>query len=165
MSEWFACPQCGKIHEGLPKDQAFKLPDEVWAIPEPDRSESAKWNTDLCQLGDRFFIRCLLPVPFAGSEDDYYGWGVWVEVDPAVFQRYLEIYDKDGSAEPEASGKLANSIPLYADSFGSTVTIGFGLPADRPTLTFSEDSNSLAHDQRVGLSQQKFHELLAMMDS
>ena len=156
----FQCPQCGKNHEGLPKDLAFKLPDELWAIPESERSQLARWDTDLCQMGHRFFIRCLLPVPFAGSETDYYGWGVWAEVDREVFFRYVQVYDQDASGDPPATGTLANSIPLYGDADRSQVTIHFGSHNDRPTLRFAELSNSLAHDQRHGLSQEKFHEIL-----
>lgn len=156
----FQCRQCGKTHTGLPKDQGFKLFDEVWAVPEPERSQRARWDTDFCQMGDRFFIRCLLPVPFAGSESDYYGWGVWAEVDREVFLRYVQLYDVDASGEPPATGTLANSVPLYGDADRAQVTIHFGSQNDRPTLTFEELSNSLAHDQRHGLSQEKFHDIL-----
>lgn len=139
------------------------MPDEVWALPEPERTQRARWNTDLCQMGDRFFIRCLLRVPFTGSKDDYFGWGVWAEVTRSVFDRYLEIYETDGSGEPPVTGTLANSIPPYRDADGSTVIVHFGPPDDRPTLTFADDCNSLAHDQIHGISQEKFHDILTTM--
>lgn len=155
----FQCGQCGKSHEGLPKDQGFKLPDEVWAIPQPERAQRAHWDTDLCQMDDRFFIRCLLQVPFAGSEGDYYGWGAWAEVDREIFVRYVGLYDANASGEPPAIGTLANSIPTYEDADRSQVMIHFGLQSDRPTLTFDKTSHSLAHDQRHGISQEKFHDI------
>lgn len=139
------------------------MPDDVWVIPEPERAQRARWDSDLCQMGDRFFIRCLLCVPFADSKDDYFGWGVWAEVDRAVFDRYLEIYEIDGSGEPPATGVLANSIPPYRDADGSKVIVHFARQDERPTLTFADGSNSLAHDQRHGLSQEKFHDILTTM--
>jgi hypothetical protein len=42
----FICSQCGEPHDGLPTDSAFKLPDEVWAIPEPERSSKAKFTSE-----------------------------------------------------------------------------------------------------------------------
>jgi hypothetical protein len=82
----FVCSQCGTTHDGLPTDRGYKLPDDVWAVPEPDRAARAYWNTDLCEMDDRFFIRGVLYVPSI-SRDGAFGWGVWVEVDRAVFKR------------------------------------------------------------------------------
>jgi hypothetical protein len=84
MGDGFVCGTCGKAHAGLPKDWAWKLPDEVWAIPEQERAAKAKFDSGLCKYGDHFFIRCVLAVQF-NDEDDYFGWGVWSEVDRAVF--------------------------------------------------------------------------------
>ena len=157
----FVCAQCGEDHAGFPKDQGYMLPDDVWATPEGEREKHADWSTDLCSMGDRFFLRALLEVPFTGS-DDYFGWGVWVEVAGPVFQRYVEIYEKDGSNEPTAVGILANQIPTYEDAYGEMVTITFGSPDARPTLRLNPDSrSSLAVDQREGMDQARYHDILA----
>src|SRR5215469_11890469 len=103
----FVCGTCGGTHDGFPTDRAWKLPDDVWAIPEPERSQVAKFDADLCQMGERHFIRCVLYVPFAQRDGDF-GWGIWVEVGPDDFFRYIEVYAKDGRGEPSAKGKLAN---------------------------------------------------------
>lgn len=89
-TESFVCAVCGESHSGLSTDTAFTLPDVVWAIPEPEREQHAKWTSDLCQMGERYFIRCLLPIEFT-DRPGYYGWGVWAEVDWLVFKRYLEL--------------------------------------------------------------------------
>ncbi|MEM9970383.1 MAG: hypothetical protein AAF762_04720 [Pseudomonadota bacterium] len=47
MSDHFTCEICGEEHGGLVTDQAYKLPDEVWAIPEAERSEKARFTDDL----------------------------------------------------------------------------------------------------------------------
>jgi hypothetical protein len=111
---------CGQHHDDLLTDQAYKLPDAVWAIPERDRAEKARFNSDLCQMGERYFIRCVLGVPFTESEGEF-GWGAWAEVDWSTFERYLELYDEDGSGEPPKDGILANDLPPYPSSIGSPV--------------------------------------------
>ena len=83
MSDHFVCATCGQSHDGLPTDLGFKLPDDVWAIPAPRREEVARFTDDLCQYGDRYFIRGLLLVPLPDMGSDF-GWGVWAEVDVAV---------------------------------------------------------------------------------
>jgi ribosomal protein L34E len=110
VTDHFLCGICGKEHAGVPTDHAYKLPDIVWAIPEPERSARAKFSSDLCQLGERYFIRGVLHVPFSEAEGDF-GWGVWAEVEWPVFERYLKLYDEDGSTEPaqysSGGGRLA----------------------------------------------------------
>jgi len=61
----FVCGTCGARHEGFLTDTGFKLPDEVFAIPEPDREKRAQWDLDACVLdSERFFLRCILRIPF-----------------------------------------------------------------------------------------------------
>jgi hypothetical protein len=117
MSSSFVCSTCGETHDGMPTDHGWKLPDVVWDIPDGERSARAKFNGDLCQFGDRFFIRCVLKLPF-NDQSGYYGWGVWVELAETAFHRYVEIYDKDGSGEPMVRGSIANEIPGYPATLG-----------------------------------------------
>lgn len=161
MAETFFCATCGREHEGLSKDRGFTLPDEVWAIPEAEREEQAHFNDDLCQWGDRHFIRCILPVPMKGS-DDYFGWGVWAEVDAEVFERYLDLYEEDGREEPLKPGKLANWLSPYpGTTLGTRLLIQFQTPDQRPTLTLPEsDKSRLAQEQRDGIDAARHHEIL-----
>jgi hypothetical protein len=156
----FVCPQCGTTHAGLPKDYGYKLPDEVWAIPHDERKSAAKFTSDLCQFGDRYFIRCLLKTPFVGS-DDYFGWGLWVETARSVFERYVALYDQDASAEPLYAGTIANRPTLYADALGADVLIQFGPSKDRPVIYFPAGARSaLAVEQREGLDLARYHAVL-----
>lgn len=160
MSNSFVCAQCGVTHEGLLTDYAWKLPDDVWAIPEAKRSDRATWDSDLCNMGDRFFIRCVLRVPFTEREGDF-GWGVWVEVDEEDFLRYVELYAVDGSSEPHKRGKLANLIPGYEDARSEPVSIQFAGATARPEVMTGKDSeSSLAHDQRRGMDDARYHDIL-----
>ncbi|AOF90069.1 DUF2199 domain-containing protein [Sinorhizobium sp. RAC02] len=160
MSGHFVCATCGQSHDGLPTDWAFKLPDDVWAIPAPGREEAARFTDDLCQYGERHFIRGLLSVPLPDMGSDF-GWGVWAEVDVAVFQRYLEFYDADGSSEPQYSGTLANSLPGYVSSLHAPVDIQFRNATQRPLFRLSErDQSTLAIEQRTGIDSARYHQIL-----
>lgn len=160
----FTCATCGKVHDGMPTDSGFTLPEDVWAIPEVDRASRAKWTSDLCQLGGRFFIRCLVRLPFLEREG-FYGWGVWAEVDWPTFQRYLELYEVDASNEPAASGTLANDIPTYESTIGLPIQIHFGTSTERPTISFANDEqHALAREARAGLTASRHHEFLAARD-
>lgn len=160
MSGHFVCATCGQSHDGLPTDWAFKLPDDVWAIPASLREEEARFTDDLCQYGDRHFIRGLLLVPLPDMASDF-GWGVWAEVDAAVFQRYHDLYDTDGSFEPLHSGTLANSLPGYASSLEMPVNIRFRDATQRPLFRLLErDQSVLAIEQRTGISSARYHQIL-----
>jgi hypothetical protein len=161
VTEAFVCGVCGKTHAGLPTDYGYKLPDEVWAIPEPERPERAKFTDDLCQYGGRCFIRCVLFLPFTEA-DGAFGWGVWVEVEWPVFERYLSLYEADGSGEPRHPGKLANALPGYDATLGTSVLIQFGSRTQRPSVyLLSDDQSPLALEQRRGIDASRHHEILA----
>jgi hypothetical protein len=52
----FVCAQCGTTHEGLPTDQGYKLPDDVYAIPKSEREARATFTSDLFSTGERYFF-------------------------------------------------------------------------------------------------------------
>jgi len=156
----FVCSVCGKTHDGLRTDTAFTLPDIVWAISEEERDQRAKWTTDLCQMDEKYFIRCLLPIAFT-DQPGYYGWGVWAQVEWPTFQRYLELYETDGTTEPPVTGVLANEIEAYGETIGLPVTIQFGSDSQRPTISFAEsERHCLARETAVGMSYARYHEVL-----
>jgi len=160
LAESFVCSICGKEHAGLTTDWAFTLPDDVWAIPEPERSEAARFDNDLCQLGDRYFIRCVLEIPFL-EEEGGFGWGAWAEVEWGVFERYLELYDADGRSEPPKVGMLANALSEYGEIKGIPVSIQFREATKRPALfLLPTDQSLLAIEQREGISRKRHHEIV-----
>lgn len=159
MTSSFICSTCGETHEGLPTDHGWKLPDDVWAIPEHERSSKAKFDSDLCQLGSRFFIRCILKVPF-NEQPEYYGWGVWVEVAESDFYRYVELFDKDGSAERSVPGTLANAMPGYPPTLGLTVDVQFQDSTSRPTIAVPTGEHPLAAEQAKGVDNRRYHQIL-----
>lgn len=165
LSESFICSICGQEHGGLVTDWAFKLPDEVWAIPEVDRSEKARFNNDLCQFDNRNFIRCVLDVPLTEGSGSF-GWGAWAEVDWSTFERYLKFYDEDGTSEPTRAGKLANALQAYPGSLGTPVVIQFRDPSKRPSLSLvTSDESVLAREQRAGVGESRYHEILNIIQN
>eukprot|EP01037_Dinobryon_pediforme_P017042 gene17041-17231_t len=125
-----------------------------------ERAEQARFDSDRCQFGDRFFIRCILTVGIPGS-DASYGWGAWAEVELAVFMRYLELYDADGSTEPMHPGRLANALWPYPCSLGEQVWIQFRDATSRPELYLPKDAESLlAKEQREGMDAARYHQIL-----
>jgi hypothetical protein len=160
MPASFTCSICGKEHEGLTTDWGYQLPDVVWAVPAEERSAAARYGDDLCQFGDRCFIRCVLPVRFLETEGEF-GWGAWAEVERSTFNRYVELFDNNGSAEPRHAGTLANALPVYGDSLDASVLIQFGEPTKRPTLhLLNGDDSLLAREQRCGIDNARYHEIL-----
>jgi hypothetical protein len=156
----FVCPHCGKRQEGWPTDRGYTLPDEVWAIPEPERSERAKWSADLCVLGERFFIRCILDVPFT-DQPGCFGWGLWAEVASPAFARYVELFDKDGSSEPACPATIANDLPGYDTTLGQPVIMQFQTATQRPALRFPAGATCrLALEQAQGIDSLRYHQLL-----
>ncbi|OAX85762.1 hypothetical protein A7D16_20875 [Xanthomonas nasturtii] len=148
----------------MPTDRGWTLPDDVWAIPAGERSDKAKFNSDLCQLGNRFFIRCLLKLPF-NEQPDYYGWGVWVEVAEPDFYSYVELYDKDGSTEPPVSGTIANAIPSYPSTLGLRVFVQFQASTSRPSVAISDSGHPMAIEQSNGIDSRRYHEILVATGS
>lgn len=87
----YVCAQCGTTHEGYLTDRGWKMPDDAWALPEAERAARSHCDADLCKLDDRYFIRCILRVPFT-ERVGYFGWGVWAEVALTDFERWKRTH-------------------------------------------------------------------------
>src|SRR4051794_22072332 len=104
------CRDCGRDLGEHSHDAGFTLPDIVWNLDEKERKRRAKTSADLCVLdGARFFLCGIAFVPILETPDRF-GWGFWVEVDRAVFGRYLDLFKTDApEGEPPRAGVLANT--------------------------------------------------------
>jgi len=156
----FRCAICGEEHEGLPTDRGYALPDDVWAIPESERARHGYSSGDICDIDGRCFLRGVLEIPLM-DRDDHFGWGVWVEAERAVLERYAAIWSEDARTEPPRVGVLANVVPGFEDAANEQLTIHFGNASNRPTFTTSAESrSSLAVAQRRGLDDAAYHAML-----
>jgi len=163
MKDHFVCGVCGETHAGLTTDWAYTLPDEVWALSDPEKATRAKYDSDLCRLDERYFVRGILPLPLIDGVGNFC-WGAWAEIEPAAFFRYVELYETDGSNEPPCAGKLANDLSVYGETIGVPILVQFGDPTTRPTFTVVSDDNSLlAREQRQGIDTARHHEIVAQL--
>ncbi|KAB7779488.1 DUF2199 domain-containing protein [Xanthomonas sp. LMG 12459] len=157
------CTSCGEVHQGLPTDRGFGLPDEVFALSYLDAYRRVRSNADLCTLDERrFFIRGVLEIPFLYREDAF-AWGLWAEVSKQDHDLYVNSFN-DASAQGRMfSGALANAIPGVNDTVGLLVSIEFQDPASRPTFVFpSSADHVLAVDQRNGINEAQHHRMLEL---
>jgi hypothetical protein len=163
MPATYICSHCGQEHVGLPTDWGYQLPDEVHALNYIDRYARSRSNRDLCTLDEaRYFFRALLPIPLIeGTEEDFFSWGVWVEVDKALHDLYVRSWDENISSRTVQHGHLANDIKVHPGSIGLPVSIQFMPGTDRPKLQLPQDvSHALALEQRNGISGKRHHDIL-----
>ena len=153
------CPCCGRDVDPTQMDVAFRLPDPIFDLAGDEREARARVHSDLCSLDDtRYFIRGVIYVRIQRLDSEF-GWGVWAEVPAETFFRYRDRYDKDGSAEPPASGILANTPPGY-EKVEQALDVHFGPPDQRPTFRLLPSGSQLYLEQIQGLPVQKWHDIV-----
>lgn len=157
----YRCACCGEWHDELLTDIACGLPDAVYELGYLERYRRARYNQDFCTLDEtRHFIRCVLPVPFT-HRDDYFGWGVWVEVDRATHDLCLRYFDAEGAPPAPLEGSLANDLKAYRKTAGLPVWIELS-DEHRPLVYLRPASrHALALEQRRGIDAQRHHALAA----
>ena len=157
----FVCGICGQEHPGLPRDFAFGLPDEVYALSYLERYQRSRSNADLCTLDEkRFFIRGVLPIPFVASNEEFV-WGLWAEVGRQQHDLYVAGFHDDLSDNRRFRARLANTIPAYDESRGLVVEVQFQPANDRPSFHFPPGaSGALAWEQRDGITGERHHQIL-----
>ncbi|HTH09290.1 MAG TPA: DUF2199 domain-containing protein [Acidovorax sp.] len=156
----FRCGSCGEWHEELATDIGCGLPDAVFELSYLDRYRRARYNQDFCTLdGKRWFIRCVLPVPFT-YRDDYFGWGVWVEVTQQQHDQYLVFFEESGGTPPVIQGSVANQLKGYRATQGLSVRLDMD-PDRRPLAYLLPTSrHALAREQRKGMDAERHHALI-----
>jgi hypothetical protein len=157
----YRCTHCGDWHDELLTDIGCGLPDVVFELGYLERYRRVRHNQDFCTLDDtRHFIRCVLPVPFA-YRDDFFGWGVWVEVDGATHDLCLHCFDTEGAASvPHQHGVLANELKAYRKTTG--LPVRFELSDEHRPLVYllPASRHALALEQRRGINEQRHHALV-----
>lgn len=76
-----------------------------------------------CRWQGRTFIHTRATLPLHAI-DDGVGFGLWVEIDPSEFERYLAAQQDDALYKQfKTEGLLANSWPGFMDTFNLPVTV------------------------------------------
>lgn len=141
------------------------LPHPIYLLDDEERRQRAFVEDDFAVLtgpsGDRHFVRGLLELPVAG-EDDYFGYGAWVEVSEEDVVELGELWhDEDGSHAGSFAGTLANELSPYAFTEGLPVTIRLRDVSLLPLLELEDGEHELVRAQRYGISPHRAHQLAA----
>jgi hypothetical protein len=157
----YKCGRCRSWHEGIP---AWHLegPDEIIALPRPERARRAKRFEDTYLLdGREFFALALLQVPVREAAAEPFVWGVWVALAPSDVERYLALYNDSARAGGEQfEGRLSNEIAQYPGTRGMPIRVHLRAFPDRPTVELLDPHNSLSERQRTGLTRAEAMEVV-----
>ncbi len=158
----WTCSVCGELHDDEPRDVRCGLPDAVFRLSEPARSERAEVGDDWCRFVDeggaaRFFLRALLHLPIAGMPDDF-RFGVWVEVEERDFYGLGGLWREDRPVRP-FFGRLANDLRGYDATAGLGVAIQLRQVNLLPSAILLDGAHPLVGDQRGAMSQERARRL------
>lgn len=158
----YKCPTCGREHDALPMDLAYRRPADYFKIPEGERATRIRIDADLCTIDFReFYIRGVLPLPLRNRSDEF-RWGVWARVSEDDFFHYVELWDAEIALnEPPLTGYLSGGIRDYAQSDGLEVKAYLQSKGMRPRFTVVSEEHPLGRDQRSGITMERVHEFVA----
>lgn len=153
MTIRYRCRTCDLDHEGLP---TFG-PDAPAAYDRLDAAqrERAWLGSDQCEIGDRRFLRALLPVPIVDAPGEELAWLVWVEISRSDYQHASETWETVGRERTApVAGTLAVALPYSPITEGlrvELVTMPVGqrphvrVLAEHPLRVEQERGIELAH--------------------
>jgi hypothetical protein len=160
----FVCSVCGEQHDEPMLDIRMGLPEAVFELSDEEREERAEIAEDSgifrsAAGREHYYVRGLLEIPIPSLER-YFGYGAWIEVDAASYDRLGELWnDEQGREEPPFAGKLANELAPYEETVGLPVMIQLREVDLLPTVELVETDHPLRADQRAGISEARAHEL------
>ncbi len=152
----FKCGSCGQVHEGSPSI-AFEAPAYWSDIPENERPQRGKLDSDLCKADQHYFVRVCLDVPIIGVSDGFL-WGVWASVSETNFKRCLETWDAPDE-DDAYFGWLQNRLPYYPDTLNLKTMIRPKKGGSRPMLELEPTDHPLTVDYREGITIARAQEI------
>jgi hypothetical protein len=162
----FVCSVCGEHHDELLLDIRMGLPEPIFELSEEERAERAELGEDsgvyLSADGrEHYYVRGLLEIPVP-SLDRYFGYGAWIEVDGASYDRIGELWaDERGLEEPPFAGRLANELAPYVGTLGLPVMLQLRDVELLPAVELVETDHQLRGEQQNGISEARAQELAA----
>ncbi|MET3107991.1 hypothetical protein AAKU67_002862 [Oxalobacteraceae bacterium GrIS 2.11] len=157
--ELVVCGCCGKLVPADNIELSFSRPDDIAQLSELEIAERCWLNDDICVLdSNRFFVRCIIPLPIAGTADNY-AIGAWSEITQPDFKLIMNSWDDETQSNLSAFvGTLANKVPLTQGSENCSVKVVLTGPATRPEIEISDTACSLYFGQKNGISLHKASE-------
>lgn len=157
----YTCGHCGKTHEGIPTDLAYRRPAHYLMVPEAERATRCKENDDLVIVDDRhFLIRGVFRVPIIDGAGGHLTWGLWAAVSERSFGRYWDRYDEDAHDEPRFRGLLAVSPLGYPSLMDLEVEIQLRSATERPLFEPGPGTHPLFDEHRQGITTARWHEIV-----
>jgi len=161
------CGTCGREHPLGEAQVGFAKPEAYLRLAAEERLARASLTADWCILdGQRRFLRGVLEIPVLDGGGPF-GWGVWVEVDPASSHAWARECSRkeEGDAAPFPA-VLDSDIWGYPldDLQGRPIHVLVQPsrdPSQRPTLTATDPDHPLAREQQHGITRQRAADLLA----
>jgi hypothetical protein len=162
----FSCAVCGETHAGETRDIRMTLPEPIFRLDEDERDRLAHVEDDFAVLthpdGDRHFVRALLELPVAG-EDDYFGYGAWIEVSEEDVVELGQLWHEAGAESRPFAGRLANELSPYAFTEGLPLRIRLRDVRRLPLAELDDGEHELVRAQRNGISPHRAHQLAAIV--
>jgi len=159
----FTCACCGKTVSELP-DLAFTAPIYYHQLPEAERPQRARLDSDFCVIdAEEFFIRVVCPVPIRGT-DEVFMWGIWTSLSETNFRRYEASFDDPDQAKLGGMfGWFSNRIPHYPETLNLQSTVRPQDGNQRPHLWINEAhaEHPLYREQREGMSLERLGAIYA----
>lgn len=154
----YYCESCGKVHDELPMDLAYRLPPSVLKIPPVERLARVRMNADFCAIDNSvYIIRGVFEFPVL-EMDDTFRWGAWVIVDAWSFQHYRKIFDvRDVSKEPPMMGTLDGDLRDFLKSMSLPVKIHLQNDGLRPRFVPVNNRHPVAVAQSQGITMNDVH--------
>jgi hypothetical protein len=155
-------------HGGL-FDMATPAPDH-WGgdiKPKPNwkvLSSPEVLTEDFCVMnGEKFFIRCRLPLPVIGTSDVAFGFNVWSSLSKQNFDLYFETFDggKQGELGPWF-GWFSNRLQGYPDTLNLKCFVHPQSNRMRPLIELERSEHPLAVEQREGITFDRILEIYAL---
>ncbi len=146
---------------GGPVDIGFEEP-EVW--PHGERGEAPvleigedRLSADLCRLGERRFLRCIVHIGIEGSDGEVALLAPWAEVTHEAFYAYV-AHAFEGAPLPAASDALlANALPDA--ELGSSILLAFDTEGTRPLAKVDAFTKPISFDALLDLYSELDHDL------
>ena len=157
----YTCTICGRFHTDEMRDVRAGLPEPIFLLSADERAARAVIDPagDFATLdGAQHFVRALIEVPIP-SEDDVFGWGVWVRLTAADVQDVSARWVDEDSVGHSYAGTLATDLPAYGETIGLPGALTLRAVDELPAFEVRAPTHPLAFEQRDGITVERAREL------
>jgi hypothetical protein len=151
------CSKCGAEHDLSEIELSCDQPAACLEISNDERARRVATNEAATVIDEgtpytRFFLRGVIIIPVRGEVDrDGFGWGVWVEVSEADFERVIKTWgNEDRASESPVPGRLANKLGSFPGTLGLPVQLRLQALGSAPEIDILAQDHALGAKQREG---------------